>query len=271
MEDYNNLYLFDYIAKGCKRRNEDRDFVGHLQSMEQVDSIEKMITIYNNIYKLLAVLILNTTNLPRFWYVTKRLGIGNEYLFDELSQYLNNNILRLYNSYRNPTKEQTLSCIANLRECKNTNAIQNKIQQKSNSAYVMEIQALQTSRLFQYRSREDIELYKKEYQLKQYRNLSKILAYNNRVFDIAETSFGIDNNIKYEGLADEYKNDVERHKEEAQIKEAEAKKKKRKEKIKLILLIAVLAIIMLTVFIFFNNIIINILMLLALPALIKTK
>ena len=116
--------LLEFIDNGCKQLGEERDFAQILLSMEQAESIEQLIKIYNNIYKLLAAAFFGTRKLPHGWYKPETWGYSNEYLIEELNYCLNDNILKWFNSQNSKTKELCLKCISNLRESKNTSAIE---------------------------------------------------------------------------------------------------------------------------------------------------
>lgn len=232
MDKYNTYSchnLLAYIDLGCKRMGEERDYPGHLLSMEQADSIDKLVQIYNNIYKLLAVLILDSYELPKNWYKKNCLGIGNDYLFEELNQYFNTNILRLYKTYQYPTEVDLIKCLANLREAINVKEIQEEIILMRKYGDVDELFFVTANRKKHYEQRTLIET-KGDYSSKYndsfttYKHYSRFLAAHFRIFDIAEIAFGEDHNFSYDGLAEEYKLYKEKAKERAAQKEIEERR-----------------------------------------------
>jgi hypothetical protein len=215
MVDYSNhpyVKLLTHIEKGCQRLKEERDFIGYLLLMEHAASIEILIKIYNNIFKLLAQISYGTLDFPNYWYLSENWGHNNHILVDDLNCFLNENILKWYNRQEIPTEQQSILCLSNLRESENAEDIQNKILERYSIYHSKEDEKI--SPLFQM-----IKMH--YYQMKQiatnskfgftqgYITNSKILAGYGRIFDVAEIFFGNDYNISYEGLAEQYKKDIE--------------------------------------------------------------
>ena len=224
--------LLDFIENGCKRRNEERDFVNYLLSMEKAESIEKLVAIYNNIFKLLAVIIYDTNKMPPNWYVVEHMGVGNAYLFKDLVCYFNENILRLYKGYEKPTEEQLISCLVNLRECDNIKLVQEKLLEGLDADADIEFyESLVAEISLQYRKRNNIERFGKtcinyDWQANLYRDTSKELGGYGRIFDVAEEAFGKEYGFDYNALIDEFKIETEKLRE---VEEAE-KREERKYK-----------------------------------------
>lgn len=225
--------LLAFIESGCQRIDEKRDLVGYLLSMEQARSINKLLAVYNNIYKLIAGIILGTKDLPEKWYVIETLGIDNAYLFEELNQYFNENVLNLFKKIQYQFQVEKVGLyIANLRECYNTFGIQYMILRVVEEDYSKQYKTLRKTISDHYRLRKKIELYSNynnDNFVKSYIDNSKILAYYGRVFDIAEISTGHLYGIRYDKLSDEYKKELEEAKERARsivMKEMERRKRK---------------------------------------------
>lgn len=225
MKDYSKhpyRWLLSYIEKRCQKLKEEKDFVSYLLSMECAESIEELITIYNTIYKLLAVLILQSYTLPEYWYITKTLGIGNAYLFDELKQFFNDNLLRLFKAVVQPTKEERVSFISNLRECSNTLNVLNQMLEVSGEDFREEYGFVIAKILSCPRCKKEIEqhyyLSESDHKITAYKDCYKVLAAHHRLFDIAETLFWKQYGLDCDGLAKQYKKECEL----AELKEKES-------------------------------------------------
>ena len=214
--------LLAYIEHGCKRMKEERDYKGFLLSIERAVSLRELISIYNEVFKFLAVSILGNYKLPNEWYNTVSLGIGNSWLFHDLSEYFNDNVLRVFRAYKNPPIQYCKYCLANLREGSNSYLVQDEIIKTIRNDDVKEIIS---ARARQYNLRKEIESYGSSHRmnyLDQYIGASAVLAHYSRHFDIAETLFGQKYGIKYEELTERYERD---------LKEAEEKKKEQMRKL----------------------------------------
>lgn len=232
MKDYSNHkyhYLFEYIEDGCKRMNEKRDFAGYLLSMERAASIREMISIYDNIYTLLAVLILGTHKLPKEWYNKATLGIGNNWLFSNLADFFNYNVLRVFKAYKNPPIQFYYYCLANLREEGFAKLVDSEIILNVNTDKFKELKTIMSARVQQYSRRTSTKLFDIDYnsmELLQFKNASKILAHYNRHFDVAETLFAKKYDIKYEELPEQYLRDLEELKKREEERARERKRLK---------------------------------------------
>ena len=223
--------LFEYIENGCQKVDEKRDFVKYLHSMEQADSIEQLISIYNNIFKLLAVIFFGTNKMPRKWYQPKTWGHNKEYLVEELNCFLNENILKWFQRQENVTYEQFTLCLSNLRDCENTVTIKDQLLQYS--GYVSSLSRI-VKRHFSIRQKIELSYpYENEYK-NLYVTISKNLAGHGRIFDVAEVAFGEEYGIFYDGLAEEYKKDIEEEEKREEEKLLMEKKEKKKDIIKYI-------------------------------------
>ena len=65
--------------------------------------------------------------MPSYWHRPAYWSNYREYLALELNYCLNENILRLCKSFVNPTKEQCISCLVNLRYCEEIQSFQDNI------------------------------------------------------------------------------------------------------------------------------------------------
>lgn len=230
MVDYGNHpygKLLTYIEEGCQRLNEKRDYVGYLLSMECAKSIEELITIYNTIYKLLAVLILQSYNLPHDWYITKTLGIGNAYLFDDLNRFFNDHLLRLFKKVTQPTNEERLSFIVNLRDSDDTQGTLNQMLKDSSTDFREEYGFVIEKILAYPRLKKEIEQYYRLSEnasiMKEYKDCYKVFAAHHRLLDVAENLFWKKYGVDCDGLIAEYINDLKKQKGQAKQREFEKK------------------------------------------------
>lgn len=214
MEDYSNHSygkLLTYIEEGCQRLNEKRDYVSYLLSMERVDSIEELIKIYNNIFKLLAYIFYGTLDFPYYWYYPETWGRYNYLLVNDLNCYLNENILKWYERQEKVTVEQCQQCLSNLRGGENVQAIEMEIVDCFSTNEEKELVSLSNIINRHFSLLKDVATKTKNRQglIHNYILCSKELAAYGRIFDIVETSFGEDFDISYDGLAEQYKKECE--------------------------------------------------------------
>lgn len=209
--------LLVYLDERGRQTNEELDWAGYLLSMNQANSIVKLIGIYNNVFTILASFILRTKKLPDNWYQTERLGIGNAYLFDELCQCCNDNILRLFKECKNPTKEQCITFLVNLRNggdnvVKIQNEIINNIHDELNDIYYFT--SVRNKYYFYKKNLESSYLYYSERgsDFNYFRHNSKMLASHGRIFDIADNNFAKKLNIDFERLKQEYAEELKKWK-----------------------------------------------------------
>lgn len=230
MKDYSNhpyKKLLSYIEERCQRLKEEGDFAGYLLSMGRAKSIEELIKIYNLIYKLLAVLILQSYNLPHDWYNTKTLGIGNAYLFEDLNRFFNDHLLRLFKTVAQPTQEERLSFIVNLRACDNTQDMLNQMLEDSNTDFRNEYGFVIAKILAYPRLKKEIEQYYRLSEnasiMKEYKDCYKVFAAHHRLLDVAENLFWKKYGVDCDGLIAEYIKDLKEQKENAKQRESEKK------------------------------------------------
>ena len=241
MKDYSNhpyKKLLSYIEERCQRLKEEGDFAGYLLSMGRAKSVEELIKIYNLIYKLLAVLILQSYILPPNWYNTKSLGIGNAYLFEDLNRFFNEHLLRLFKTASQPTQEERLSFIVNLRACDNTKDMLNQMLEDSNTDFRNEYGFVIAKILVCSNLRKVIEIKSRlsEYSstITEYKDCYKVLAAHHRIFDIAETLFWKEYRLDYDGLIAEYIKDLKEQKENANQREFEKEKTNRQDSLSML-------------------------------------
>ena len=241
MKDYSNhpyKKLLSYIEERCQRLNEKRDYVGYLLSMECAKSIEELIKIYNLIYKLLAVLILQSYILPKNWYNIKSLGIGNAYLFEDLNRFFNEHLLRLFKTASQPTQEERLSFIVNLRACDNTQDMLNQMLEDSNTDFRNEYGFVIAKILVYPRLKKEIEQYYRLSEnasiMKEYKDCYKVFAAHHRLLDVAENLFWKEYGLDCDGLIAEYIKDLKEQKEKANQRESEKKKTNRQDSLSML-------------------------------------
>lgn len=226
-------YLFEYIENGCQKIGEKRDFVKYLHSMEQSDSMEQLMSIYNNIFKLLAVIFFGTNKMPSKWYQPKTWGHNKGYLVEELNCFLNENILKWFQRQENKTYKQFTLCLSNLRDSDNTVRIKDQLLQYSGYASSLSQIVKKHFSIRQKIELGNLDVIQNEYK-KLYIKISKNLAGHGRIFDVAEVAFGEEYGISYDGLAEEYKKDIEEEEKREEEKLLMEKKEKKKDIIKYI-------------------------------------
>lgn len=236
--------LFRFIDDGCQKIDEKRDFVQVLFSMEEAESIDKLINTYDIIFKLLASIVWNTDPLPLSWYISEAWEVEEKKILDELNCYLNENILKCYRKHNSTDIGQA---IINLRKGKNRYAIQNELLKGISQEEIKAIEYLIDNRNLHNDLRKQIEqnytTIKNDLN-NRYTRLSYYLVGRGYIFDIAEIECGRRIGISYDDLLDKFKKDVERKKEEQEIE----KVRKKKEKITIIKRSIVVAIIMIPLF-----------------------
>ena len=247
MVDYSNhsyKSLLQFIDDGCKQIGEDRDYVSYLLSMEDAESIEELIKIYNNVFKLLVNIHFGVGNAPKKWDMIETGGKEYRYRVIQLNTYLNENILKWYQRQGVFTHEQASLCLSNLRKSESTyveNAIVcslSKDEQKNIANLISIAEYQDQMRTLVNTSYSDLDKH-----ISAYKNYSKILAGHGRVFDAAELQFGKRLCIDYEVLAQQYKEEVE-----LKIKrEKEEKAREKEEKKKMIIYLAIKAILLIPI------------------------
>ena len=230
MRDYSNHpygKLLTYIEEGCQRLKEERDYVNYLLSMERVKSIEELIKIYNNTFKLLAYIFYGTLDFPYYWYYPETWGRFNYLLAEDLNCFFNENILKWYKRQENVTVEQCQQCLSNLRGGANAHAVEIEIIDGFCTNEEIELVSLSYIINRHFSLLKDVATKTKNRQglIHNYISCSKELAAYGRIFDIVETSFGEDFDISYDGLAEQYKSECELAE---QRKKVVAKKRKNK-------------------------------------------
>ena len=224
MEDYSNhkySRLLTYLQNGCEQYREENDFSQYLIPMEGASSVEALIVIYNNFYFMLAYFILHGGKMPQKWYQICTLGIGNEYLFRDLSNYFNENIVRLFKECTNPTIEQRQFFLANMRQSEDVVRFHNEIVANTEGEARETLRTIIHARRLQYEYRMKLE---KDYRIKktslnEYKNNTSILLKYHRICDIAELRFGRDFDIVYK--SDILRAEYEKYMQQMKPKESE--------------------------------------------------
>ena len=231
MKDYSDHQygrLLLNIENKCKQLGEERDFVNYLLSMENANSLEELIKIYNNVFKLLAYLFFGTKDVPHNWYIPETWGRYNFYYVEDLNGFLNENILKCYTRLKDPTSEQCIMFLSNLRENDNIKEIKEAI--LANTPKVDEnlaLKVLSTRNLHNLRRKEiEKDSSNKTKYIETYIQNSRCLAAYGRIFDVAELAFGKANHIVYDGMKEQYEADVKLYR----IKKEDEKKKQKEEK-----------------------------------------
>ena len=224
---YSCCNMLQYIENRSRQLERD-NHIDYILSMENAESIEGLIKIYNNIYKFLAILFYGTKKVPKNWYKPETWGYNRKYLIEELNTYLNECILKWYQRQEFPTEQQAILCIANLRQCENTYWIAEDIYISKFKANE-DISRLIGKRNTLYNIRKKLE---KSYAYgardeREYLKLTRYLAAHGRIMDVAEIYFGKEYGIEYGNLIEDYQKDLEEEKrqEEDRVKREKEFKK----------------------------------------------
>lgn len=202
MADYSNhkySSLLTYLQSGCERNREKNDFSQYLIPMEEASSVEALVVMYNNYYFMLAFFILYAEKMPPNWYKTCLLGLGNAGLFRELSDYFNDNVVRLFKDIPNPTIEQRQFFLANMRYSEGVEKFHDEIVADTDENERGTFREILFARKYQYEHR---MLMEKSYSIKEvnrkgYKNCTRILLKYHRICDIAELRFGREFGFEY--------------------------------------------------------------------------
>ena len=225
---YSCCNMLQYMENRSRQLGRD-NHIDYILSMENAESIEELMKIYNNIYKFLAILFFGTKKVPKNWYKPEVWGYNRTYLIEELNTYLNECILKWYQRQDSPTELQAILCIANLRYSDNTYWVAKEILDNPNPKAEKEISRLIGKRNTQYIFRKKLEKYY-DYGVKyerEYLKLTRYLAAHGRIMDVAEIYFGKEYGIKYGNLIEDYQKDLEEEKrqEEDRVKREKEFKK----------------------------------------------
>lgn len=105
--DYSYSSLLKFLVKEDKYDNEGVNYADVLLSMSGATSIEEMVTVYNRVFKKISYYVF-WHSLPDYWFITESWD-SKQYLANELNKCYNENLLRLYKSLDNPTKDDYVS------------------------------------------------------------------------------------------------------------------------------------------------------------------
>lgn len=128
MADYNNYSyrkLLEFFELEDRYDKGKPDSAGYLLSMSNAKSIDDMIVIYNNVLRKIAYYVYCRQD-SYTWFIIESWG-EKSYLARELNECLNENIERWYKGLGNPTIEDCIACIVNLRDSLNKSKIQTEI------------------------------------------------------------------------------------------------------------------------------------------------
>lgn len=243
MTDFSNhtyRELFAFLQKGIDQYREKQDFSQYLVPMEDATSVKSLVVIYNNYYFMLAYFIL-FGRMPQIWYQVKGLGPGNAYLFEDLSNYFNENVVRLLKESPNPSIEQRQFCLANLRQSEDVKRFHGEIVVNADKMTNGTFQEIIFAKYLQHKNRIQIERdgnfsQRTPSNLMTYKEKSLVLLKYHRIFDIAELRFGKEFGVEYnidvlqaECQAYQAKLLQEKQKREAREKELELERKKREK------------------------------------------
>lgn len=159
MSDYNKYTyskLLDFLHNSYLHDTERTDYAEYLLSMESETTLEGMMKIYDSVITKLSKLIFSS--IPEHWYIFE-LWSGQEYLALDVHRCLNENILKLYFSQKNPSNTFCYKCLANLRPCDNINDIHNSIVKKQGSLDENILQNIEKTREIIYSSKKDAYIF----------------------------------------------------------------------------------------------------------------
>lgn len=122
---YSYRKLLEFFELEDRYNKKGVDSVGYLLSMSNAKSIDELIAIYNNVLKKIAYYVYCRQESDT-WFMTESWG-EKSYLAIELNDCFNENIDRWYKSIENPSKEDCILCVVNLRESNNKSKIQSNI------------------------------------------------------------------------------------------------------------------------------------------------
>lgn len=233
MTDYRK-YSCNRMLQYIEKRSAELEVNNHIDyilSMENENSIEDIIKIYNHAYQFLAILFFGTKKVPIGWYKPETWGYRNTYLVEDLNHYFNESIWSWYKRQEEATDEKALKCICNLRYSSNKEKIQYKILKNSNPQADKGIKYLIYLRDRQYNLRKQLESYcKNRTTLKsEYISCSKYLAAHDRVFDVVEIAFGKEIGITYDNYVELYKEQVAQEEKRMEEKRKRLKDEKREQ------------------------------------------
>jgi F0F1-type ATP synthase assembly protein I len=199
--------------------------------MEDADSIEKMISIYNDFILFFADIQPEKRNVSPKWYMYLGWLRQKRNIISDLDAFLNDCILKWVSRQEECTYDQYIHSLTNLREGINATKIENEILQKSGITKNRDIIILIGKRAEQNQLRLKIESGSKNQELiRKYFHSSKYIAGHGRVFDIAEIELANDNGIKTESLKEEFLKDIAEDKKRAEEKLKKAEEKKKEER-----------------------------------------
>ncbi len=221
---YPHKRLLQYIKEECEQRNERRDYLQYLLSMEDADSIEKMISIYNDFILFFADIQPEKRNVSPKWYMYLGWLRQKRNIISDLDAFLNDCILKWVSRQEECTYDQYIHSLTNLREGINATKIENEILQKSGITKNRDIVTLLSRKAEQNQLRLKIENGSKNQELiRRYKNLSYFLAEYGRLFDIAEIELGREHGIFLKNLGEKYKKNLAKEKELIADREKEIK------------------------------------------------
>lgn len=219
---YSYQRLLEYIDKKVQQREVDFDLVQYLLTMEHAKSIEELVEIYNKTFRNLAILFYDSEDLPYNWYDVRTWGYQKEFILTELNCCFNENLLKWFRKQDNPTKELINKCLVNLRD--NINLIEiggEIIKSISDTDFQNSIAPIRNRFFSQLNGR-----IKKE----DFLYCIKCLVGNGRIFDIYEIEKSEAVGVVFDGLAEQYKAEMEQEKKKEVIR---LQQEKEMEKIRL--------------------------------------
>ena len=250
MSDYSQYSyrdLLQYIDEYRQQNNKERNYVKYLLSMEHATTLEELITIFNNIFKLLVNISFGNKRVPYNWYLYECWSVRDATLVEQLRDCLNENILNWIKNQNNPTTESYLHCIINLRESPNRVHIQQEIVNLCEEDVGNEVRTYDYFKRFQYEFRIDLDKPSKSPMRntlqKQFEKYSIELAEKGYIFDVVEITFGKKHGIDYDTILTQYKEQKQLEETRKAENEKLAKIEKRKGIIRFVIYLTLLLIV----------------------------
>lgn len=196
---YSYKRLLDFLKLEDKYDSEGVNYVDILLSMEDAYSLIELMNIYNRVFKKIAYYIF-CRNLPGYWYLTNSWST-KKYLFYELNQCLNENILRWFKGLNHPTDKHFISSIVNFRESNSLIRIQKELIMQYKAMNTDEIEGIINIRNHSYTLKKEfgkIETLNDFDYYKDYSDTMSKLLYYGYIKSIEEIIYEEKRGIKYD-------------------------------------------------------------------------
>ncbi len=129
-QSYSCSKLLDYFDSYYEHSTDRTNYAQYLLTMQKATTVKMLIDIYD---KVLWEFILRYQGLGKshlvsdVWFNINYVSNDTKEYWWSLNVFLNENIIRLYRELDNPTQEQSLECLLNLRKCDNQIPLQKEV------------------------------------------------------------------------------------------------------------------------------------------------